>query len=164
LIAPKATDPESHDSCRSAACASITPGRLTALQFVAKIDLLQVLVFQKVIEQNQVEVTCHRKMMLKACLGQTAGQIGSDSVYFSILQKSRSIMVKTLNMRPVLLAGAFKLTKPSNAVWKVRNNPSISGVKPSASYERPSHDLSSLPGRKNPLQLPGVSQHKCLIV
>src|SRR5437879_1738423 len=77
----KPTDAESHHRGRRAACASITLGRVTAVQFIATIDLLQVLVFQKLIEQNQVEVTCDRKMMLQAYLRQTSGQIGSDSIH-----------------------------------------------------------------------------------
>ena len=60
----KSADAESDDGRRHAASAGISLGTVAAIQFVAAIDLFQVLIRQKLIEQDQVEVTGDSKMML----------------------------------------------------------------------------------------------------
>jgi len=43
--------------------------------------LIEILIFQKLIKQNQIKVTCNCKMMLQTYLRQTGRQIGADGIH-----------------------------------------------------------------------------------
>jgi hypothetical protein len=56
-------------------------GCITAIQFVATIELVHVLVLLKLIEKNEIEVTCDDKVMLQTYLGKTCSQITSNRIH-----------------------------------------------------------------------------------
>jgi len=58
-------DTEGDHSGGRAARASVTLRAITTIQLVAAIDLLQILVRQKLVEQDQVEIARDGKMMLQ---------------------------------------------------------------------------------------------------
>ena len=60
----KSADAKGNYGRSSATCAGISFGAVAAVQFVAAIDLFQLFIRQKLIEQDQVEVTGYSKMML----------------------------------------------------------------------------------------------------
>ena len=64
----KSADAEGDDGRGRTAGAGVSFGAVAAVQFIAAIDLLQLLVRQQLVEQNQVEVAGDRKMVLQTNL------------------------------------------------------------------------------------------------
>ena len=60
----KSADAESDYRRSRTTCSGVSLGAVAAVQFVAAIDLFQLFIRQKLIEQDQVEVTGYSKMML----------------------------------------------------------------------------------------------------
>ena len=61
----QSTDAEGHDRGGRTAGAGVAFSTVAAVQLVAAIDLLQVLVGQQLVKQNEVEIAGDRKMVLE---------------------------------------------------------------------------------------------------
>jgi hypothetical protein len=64
----ESADTECNDGSGRAACTRITLRAVAAIQLVTAIDLLQILIPQELVKQDQIEVTCYRKVMLQPYL------------------------------------------------------------------------------------------------
>ena len=86
----KAADAEGDDGRRRPAGAGVTLRGLTAVEFIAAVNLLKPPIRQELVEKHEVEISRDHEMVLQANLSQTRCEVTADIIHFSSLASRAS--------------------------------------------------------------------------